>query len=139
PNAAGVSVVGDFNGWDGRIHQMRALGNSGIWELFVPELTSGACYKYEIRTRAGGPPMLKTDPYAAAMEIPPRTGSVVYDPGYRFNDHQVLERRTNRDLYRSPMSIYEIHLGSWRRDPAEPQRQLSYRELAPMLADYVSE
>jgi 1,4-alpha-glucan branching enzyme len=139
PNAAGVSVVGDFNHWDGRIHQMRSLGGSGIWELFVPELTAGACYKFELRTQAGGPPMLKTDPYAAAMELPPRTASMVYEPAYRYNDDDWLERRAKTDPYRSPMSIYEVHLGSWRRDPAEPQRQLSYREIAPMLADYVSD
>jgi len=139
PNAAGVSVVGDFNHWDGRIHQMRTLGNSGIWELFIPELAPGACYKFELRTRGGGPPMLKTDPYAAAMEVPPRTGSVVYAPAHRFDDREWLERRAKADPYRSPMSIYEVHLGSWRRDPAAPQHQLSYRELAPMLADYVGE
>ncbi|HTW89705.1 MAG TPA: 1,4-alpha-glucan branching protein GlgB [Candidatus Binataceae bacterium] len=139
PNAAGVSVVGDFNHWDGRIHQMRALGGSGIWELFIPELAPGACYKYELRMRGGGPPMLKTDPYAAAMEEPPRTGSVVYQPAYRFTDQEWLERRANLNPYRSPMSIYEVHLGSWRRDPDHLQRQLSYRELAPMLADYVND
>ena len=139
PNAAGVSVVGDFNHWDGRIHQMRMLGGSGIWELFIPELKPGACYKYELRTRGGGPPMLKTDPYAAAMEEPPRTGSVVYQSTFSFSDHEWLERRAKADPYRTPMSVYELHLGSWRRDPADHRRQLSYRELAPMLADYVSE
>jgi 1,4-alpha-glucan branching enzyme len=139
PNAAGVSVVGDFNHWDGRIHQMRALGGSGIWELFIPELAAGACYKYELRTRGGGPPMLKTDPYAAAMEDPPRTGSVVYQPAHHFTDSAWMEQRAKSDRYRSPMSIYEVHLGSWRRDPGDDRRQLSYREIAPMLADYAND
>ncbi len=139
PNAEGVSVVGDFNGWDGRIHQMRRLGGSGIWELFIPGLADGACYKYEMRTRGGGPPMLKTDPYAARMEDPPRTGSIVYTPSYQFTDAEYLRRRANSNPYRSPMSIYEVHLGSWRRVPSENNRPLSYREIAPLLADYVTE
>ncbi|MGH7906037.1 MAG: 1,4-alpha-glucan branching protein GlgB, partial [Candidatus Binataceae bacterium] len=137
PNAVGVSVVGDFNGWDGRIHQMRALAGSGIWELFIPELAPGACYKYEIRTPGG--PMLKTDPYAAAMEAPPRTASIVYASTYKFSDAAWTGQREISNPYKSPLSIYEMHLGSWRRVPEEGGRALSYRELAPVLAGYISD
>ncbi|MBV8358857.1 MAG: 1,4-alpha-glucan branching enzyme, partial [Deltaproteobacteria bacterium] len=138
PNAAGVSVVGDFNGWDGRLHMMRLLGSSGIWEIFVPELEAGARYKYEIRTRDGGL-MLKTDPYASAMECPPSTASVVWKSKYQFGDDSWLESRRNRDPLRSPLSIYEVHLGSWRRVPEELNRSLTYRELAEALVDYVAD
>jgi 1,4-alpha-glucan branching enzyme len=138
PNAAGVSVVGDFNGWDGRLHMMRLLGSSGIWEMFVPELEPGARYKYEIRTPDGGV-MLKTDPYASAMEYPPSTASVVWKSKYQFGDDSWLESRRNRDPLRSPLSIYEVHLGSWRRVPEEQNRALTYREMAEQLVDYVSD
>jgi len=135
PNALGVSVVGDFNRWDGRIHMMRSLGASGIWEIFIPGLGAGEIYKYEIHTPGG--PMLKSDPYASAMEAPPRTGSIVHQPSYVFTDREWLERRATWNPYRSPMSIYEVHLGSWRRVPEEDNRSLTYREIAPILADYV--
>jgi len=138
PNAAGVSVVGDFNGWDGRLHMMRLLGSSGIWEIFVPELEPGARYKYEIRTPNGGV-MLKTDPYASAMECPPSTASIVFQSKYQFGDDSWLESRRKRDPLRSPLSIYEVHLGSWRRVPEEQNRALTYREMAEQLVDYVSD
>ena len=136
PNAEGLSVVGDFNGWDGRIHMMRSLGSSGIWELFIPELDSGARYKYEVRAPGGGF-HLKGDPFAKATEPPPATASVVYQPHYAFNDVQWLAARRSRDSLRLPLSIYEVHLGSWRRVPEEHNRSLTYREMAPLLADYV--
>ncbi len=136
PNARGVSVVGDFNDWDGRIHMMRSLGSSGIWELFVPELEPGACYKYEIRTWDGHL-TLKADPFAFAAEKPPATASVVYRSSHVFHDSQWMEARSRVDAVRSPLSIYEVHLGSWRRMAKEGNRSLSYREIAPMLADYV--
>jgi 1,4-alpha-glucan branching enzyme len=138
PNAAGVSVVGDFNNWDGRVHQMRCLGSSGIWEIFIPELEAGARYKYEIRSAAGGM-ALKTDPFAKAMEPPPATASIVYHPSYTFEDDQWMRRRKDHDQTRAPLSIYEIHLGSWRRVPEENNRPLTYREMAPILADYIEE
>jgi 1,4-alpha-glucan branching enzyme len=138
PNAEGLSVVGDFNGWDGRIHAMRSLGSSGIWELFVPELLAGAKYKYEVRA-PGGSFHLKADPFSKAMEPPPATASVVYQPHYEFNDDNWLTARRSRDTLRQPLSIYEVHLGSWRRVPDEHNRQLTYREMAPMLADYLTE
>jgi 1,4-alpha-glucan branching enzyme len=135
PNAVGVSVVGDFNSWDGRIHAMRTLGASGTWEIFIPGLGVGERYKYEIRTLDG--PMLKTDPYASAMEEPPRTASIVYQSSYTFSDGDWLEQRAKWNPYRSPLSIYEVHLGSWRCVPEEGGRSLTYREIAPLLAEYV--
>lgn len=138
PNAVGVSVVGDFNGWDGRLHMMRILGSSGIWEIFVPELQIGSHYKYEIHTDDGAL-SLKTDPYASAMECPPSTASVVWRSEYRFRDESWLASRKTLDPLRSPLSIYEVHLGSWRRVPEEMNRSLSYRELAETLVPYVAD
>ena len=138
PNAQGLSVVGDFNGWDGRIHTMRSLGSSGIWELFIPRSDAGDKYKYEVRTAAGGF-HLKADPFSKAMEPPPATASVVYQSRYGFHDEQWLSARRSQDRLRRPLSIYEIHLGSWRRVPDEHNRPLTYREMAPILADYLTE
>ncbi len=135
PNADGVSVVGDFNSWDGRLHQMRRLGASGIWEIFIPDLGPGALYKYEMHRR-GGLPFLKADPYALFAEVPPETSSVVFQPSYQFTDDAWLERRAKEDHLRRPLNIYEVHLGSWRRIPEEGNRSLTYRETAPVLADY---
>src|SRR5215469_5161061 len=118
PSARGVSVVGDFNHWDGRTHMMRALGGSGIWELFVPDLTAAERYKFEIRFASGGF-HLKADPYSKATERPPATASVVYQPNFAFADDQWLKARSERDSLRQPMAIYEMHLGSWRRIPDE--------------------
>ncbi len=136
PNAAGVSVVGDFNGWDGRLNMMRMLGSSGVWELFIPDLAPGTLYKYEIRTRDGGF-NIKADPFASATECPPASASRVYQSNYTFNDEAWIAARGSRDSLRSPLSIYEVHLGSWRHVPEEGNRPLNYRELAVQLADYV--
>jgi 1,4-alpha-glucan branching enzyme len=136
PNAGGVSVVGNFNNWDGRLHQMRMLGASGIWEIFIPDLGPGEMYKYEIHN-AGAPPFLKADPYALYSEVPPATSSVVFEPSYEFNDRDWIERREARDHLREPLSIYELHLGSWRHVLEEGSRPLTYREMGPALADYV--
>ena len=138
PNARGVSVVGDFNDWDGRIHMMRSLGPSGIWELFIPGVGVGAHYKFEIRTW-NGDLLLKADPFAAATESPPATASVTYESGFVFSDEEWMAARGRREAGRSPISIYEVHLGSWRRAPEENYRSLTYRELAPRLADYVND
>jgi 1,4-alpha-glucan branching enzyme len=138
PNAEGVSVVGDFNNWDGRLHQMRRLGVSGIWELFIPDLSAGALYKYEMHQR-GRPAFLKTDPYALQTEVPPATSSIVFEPGYQFTDGEWIERRATTDHLRRPLSIYEMHLGSWRRVREQGNRPLTYRETAPALADYLLE
>ncbi len=137
PTAAGVSVVGDFNGWDGRLHPMRRMGGSGIWELFVPELGDGARYKFEIRPAGGGPPFLKVDPYAFRTEVPPQNASVVHAlDRYVWRDAGWMEQRARGDLLARPMSIYEVHLGSWRRVPEEGNRPLTYRELGIELAAY---
>jgi 1,4-alpha-glucan branching enzyme len=138
PNAEGVSVVGDFNGWDGRLHQMRMLGASGVWELFIPDLRPSALYKFEMRARRGLP-FLKADPYANYMEVPPGTSSIVYEAKYKFRDQQWMKRRASGEHFRKPLSIYEVHFGSWRRIAEENNRPLTYREMAPLLADYVNE
>src|SRR5256714_654975 len=135
PSADGVSVVGDFNNWDGRLHQMRRLGVSGVWEIFVPEIGAGALYKYEIHRR-GTLPFLKADPYALYRKVPPGTSPIVFEPSYQFNDHEWMERRAKEDHLRSPLLIYEVHLGSWRRMTEQDNRSLTYRETAPALADY---
>jgi 1,4-alpha-glucan branching enzyme len=136
PNADGVSVVGSFNSWDGRMHPMRRLGASGVWEIFVPGVEAGALYKFEIHRR-GFPVFMKADPYAQSAELPPATSSIVFASAYEFTDDEWIERRRTRDHARSPMSIYEVHLGSWRRVPDEGDRSLTYRETAPALADYL--
>ena len=142
PNAARVSVVGDFNDWDGRLHHLRAMGESGLWELFIPGLAPGALYKYEIQSR-NGIVANKTDPYGFASELRPGTASVVWDlRSYRWNDSAWMIRRRNRQKLSSPISIYEVHLGSWMqaasRDAKVPH-WLTYRELAEELVHYVKE
>jgi 1,4-alpha-glucan branching enzyme len=136
PNARRVSVVGDFDGWDGRLRPMRALGQSGVFELFVPDVRVGALYKYEIKTRDG---LLreKADPLARAMELPPATASAVTETAYRWQDDAWIRARRSYDPLRSPVSIYEVHLGSWARVPEENHRMLTYRELAPRLVKHV--
>ena len=138
PNARGVSVVGDFNQWDGRVHMMRVLGSSGVWEIFIPDIASGFNYKFEIRTQ-GGDLLLKSDPFAQRMETPPATASVVFDSTYEFRDSDWMEARAKADAVRVPISIYEVHLGSWRRVLEHNDRPLTYRELAAVLGDYVSD
>ncbi|HKJ08589.1 MAG TPA: 1,4-alpha-glucan branching protein GlgB, partial [Gammaproteobacteria bacterium] len=138
PNAERVSVVGDFNAWDGRRHPMRVRGGSGVWELFVPDLAPGALYKFEIRNRDTGAVLLKSDPYGQRSELRPGTASVVADADdYRWNDGQWLEGRQTRDWQHAPMSIYEVHLGSWQRGPEG--EMLNYRELARRLVAYVKD
>jgi 1,4-alpha-glucan branching enzyme len=131
PNARAVRVVGDFNRWDGRLHPMRSLGPSGVWELFVPGVGAGARYKYELVT-ANGDLVLKADPMAQATEAPPATASVVYTSSYQWDDEAWMASRPERQTISAPISIYEVHLGSWRKG-------LSYRELADRLPDYVAE
>ncbi|HPZ10325.1 MAG TPA: 1,4-alpha-glucan branching protein GlgB [Candidatus Eremiobacteraeota bacterium] len=139
PNALRVSVVGNFNNWDGRKHPMRSLGSSGIWEIFIPGLQEGVLYKFEIKSSYHHS-FLKTDPYALYMELAPRTASVVYNiDNYKWNDSEWLKQRKTRNNYESPIWIYEVHLGSWLRFPDEPERHLNCREVAPRLIDYVKE
>lgn len=130
PNAQGARVKGDFNSWDGREHPMRQMGVSGVWELFVPDVGSGARYKYDI-LGADGVWCEKADPLATCTETPPSTGSVVYQSGYRWGDQEWLERRAGRQVHREPMSVYEMHLGSWRSGR-------TYSSIADELVGYLS-
>jgi 1,4-alpha-glucan branching enzyme len=140
PNALRVSVVGDFNGWDGRVNPMRSRGNSGIWELFVPEFDEGVIYKYEIVGPQNNILPLKADPYGFRSELRPNTGSVVARlDKHSWNDADWLNHRASRNWLAQPISVYEVHLGSWRRIPEENNRWLSYRELADQLVPYVKE
>ncbi len=138
PNAEGVSVVGDFNGWDGRVHQMRSMGASGVWELFVPGVTDGARYKFELRTHGGGT-KLKADPVAFRTEVPPLTASVVQRSRHQWADQRWLAARRAQNRSRKAISIYEVHLASWRHVPEEGNRPLTYRELAVQLPAYAKE
>ncbi len=135
PNATGVSIVGDFNEWDTRRHPMRKHIPSGVWELFLPGIKAGAIYKYQIRHRDQS--FEKSDPYGFAAEVPPRTASKVADlESYAWGDTQWMADRFRTNALDAPMAVYEVHLGSWRRPADDPNRWLSYRELAPMLVEY---
>ncbi len=138
PNAERVSVVGDFNHWDGRVHPMRNRGQSGVWELFLPELPAGSLYKFEIRNRDTGAVLVKTDPYGKQFELRPATAAIVRGrETWDWQDEEWMSARPGRDWLHTPCSIYEVHLGSWQRD--ENGDFLDYRELAHRLVDYVLE
>jgi 1,4-alpha-glucan branching enzyme len=138
PNAKRVSVVGNFNFWDGRVHPMRHRGESGIWEIFIPGMDEGEVYKFEILGRFENYLALKADPYGFAGEVRPNNASVVRNiDGHEWKDRAWMESRSLRDWLHSPMTIYELHAGSWRRRPAEANRWLTYRELADELIPYV--
>lgn len=137
PNAKNVSVIGDFNNWDPRSHPLRAKESSGIWEGFVPGLAKGAIYKFHIVSHNQNYRGDKADPFGLLHEAPPKTASVVWDLDYQWNDKQWMHERMQRNSLEAPVSIYEVHLGSWMRVPEEGGRSLSYREMAPKLAEYV--
>jgi 1,4-alpha-glucan branching enzyme len=139
PNAERVSVMGDFNGWDKAAHPLRARGTSGIWEGFIPGLGPETHYKFHIVSSYGGYSVDKADPFALRTEAPPRTASVVWNLDYPWSDGEWMATRRERHSLEAPISIYEVHLGSWMRVPEENNRRLSYRELAPRLAEYVRE
>jgi 1,4-alpha-glucan branching enzyme len=135
PNAARVSVVGNFNHWDGRVHPMRSRGGTGVWELFIPELESGSFYKFEIRTQDGHI-SLRTDPYGNYFQCRPDTAAIVLsDSEYEWSDGEWIAKRASSNWQQEPMSIYEVHLGSWRRD--DQGEFLNYRDLAHQLTDHV--
>ncbi|MGH9562866.1 MAG: GlgB N-terminal domain-containing protein, partial [Terracidiphilus sp.] len=137
PNASRVSVIGDFNSWDGTAHPMRSRGESGIWEIFIPELKQGTLYKFEILSRFGHHLAQKADPYGFAAEMRPKSASMVWDVHrYGWNDSEWLSARAARDWLHSPLTIYEIHAGSWRRKVDEGYRWLTYREMADELVPY---
>ncbi len=138
PNASSVSLVGDFNSWDGRRHPMRKHVPGGLWELFVPGLSEGTLYKYQIRR--GGDTFEKCDPFAFGAEVPPQTASKVIDLSrYHWRDTNWMQRREETKWLDQPISMYEVHLGSWRRPGDDPTRWLSYRDLAHQLVEYVQE
>ena len=140
PNADAVSVVGDFNDWDPDAHPMRRRGSGGIWERFIPGVEPGARYKYSITPRGGGPRVEKADPYGFHADRRPETASRVWDLSrYQWGDRDWMSARRKAQAPDAPLSIYEVHLGSWMRVPEENDRWLTYRELAPKLADYAHE
>ena len=140
PNAKRVSVVGTFNDWDGRRHPMRGRGGVGIWELFIPGIEKGGIYKYEILPQGGGLPFSKADPYATAAEYRPKTASLVYDVSqHEWKDSTWMDERKTGDLLKKPLSIYEVHLGSWKRVVEEENRWMTYRELSDSLVPYIKE
>ncbi len=139
PNAARVSVIGDFNDWDGRRHAMRLHPANGLWEIFVPGVGSGEKYKFELLDRNGHLLPLKNDPFGHYHEPPPGNASIVFASRYQWSDYEWMQRRSTGPALDRPISIYEVHLGSWRRRPEDGDRYLSYRELADELVAYVQD
>jgi 1,4-alpha-glucan branching enzyme len=138
PNARRVTVIGSFNNWNPTSHQLQPRGSSGIWEGFIPGVAKGALYKFHIDSNQHGFRSEKADPVAILDEKPPRTASVVWDLDYTWNDGAYLNNRAAANTTHAPISIYEVHLGSWMRVPEEHNRPLTYREIAPRLADHVN-
>jgi 1,4-alpha-glucan branching enzyme len=139
PNAKQVSVTGEFNGWDKSSHLLCPKGQSGVWEGFIPGVTKGTIYKYYIVSRQRGYTVEKADPFAFCAETPPRTASVAWDLDYSWGDQAWIEKRRSHNALDAPISVYEVHLGSWRRVPDEGNRHLTYRELAFKLTEYVKQ
>jgi len=140
PNADRVSVVGDFNGWDVGSHPMEVRWDaSGIWEAFIPGIGNGTAYKYYIKSKFNDYTVEKGDPFASRWECPPHTASMVWDIKYKWSDDLWLTNRQNNNSPASPISVYEVHIGSWKRVPEEQNRSLTYREIAPDLAAYVKD
>ena len=137
PNAVRVSVVGDFNHWDGRVHQMKRNSSGGIFEIFIPEVGAGECYKYEIKAK-GGITYLKADPYAFGQQLRPDTASIIRDISYVWKDQKWMKERAAHQQENSPISVYELYLGSFKRDK-DTDEYMNYRELAPLVAEYVKE
>jgi 1,4-alpha-glucan branching enzyme len=137
PNAGAVSVIGDFNGWDRSSTRLSVIDGSGIWEGFVPGVGHGEIYKYHVIARDGGYRVDKADPLALCAELPPKTASVVWQLDYAWQDEEWMQTRGARNALGAPISVYELHLGSWRRAPDDPRGLLGYRELAPLLVEHV--
>jgi len=138
PNADAVSVIGDFNQWDKNANGLYARETSGIWEGFIPGVGHGALYKYHVHSKVTRTGVDKADPFASFSEAPPRQASIVWDLAYEWGDEGWMQNRSAADNRAAPFSVYELHLGSWMRVPEEGNRWLTYRELGPRLADYVS-
>jgi len=139
PSAKQVNVMGDFNGWDKASHPLHPRGQSGIWEGFVPDVRTGALYKYHIVSHHRGYRADKSDPFALRTQVPPDTASIVWNLDYEWGDQEWMEARRGHNSLDAPISIYEVHLGSWIRVLEEDNRWLTYRELAPKLAEYVQQ
>ncbi|MEX0719772.1 MAG: 1,4-alpha-glucan branching protein GlgB [Balneolaceae bacterium] len=140
PSATRVSVVGSFNNWDGRVHRMRKFHDQGVWEIFIPHVDSGDLYKYEIKTSVQDAPLIKSDPFAYYCELRPGTSSVVYDlKSYKWKDSKWMKSRPKETNYAQPVSVYEVHLGSWRRKAGHDPGFLTYRELADQMVPYVKD
>ena len=139
PNAERVSIIGDFNQWDRKSHPLRARGDCGIWEGFFPGARSGSCYKCFIQSRHEGYRAEKADPFAFRAELPPRSASIIWDLNYAWGDSVWMKERARHNALDAPISIYEVHAGSWMRVPEEGCRWLTYRELAVKLAAYCRE
>ena len=137
PSSSGVSVIGDFNGWDPAADPLHPQASSGVWEAVVPEARPGHRYKYAVNTESGQR-LEKADPMAFFSEVPPATASVVWDLTYDWSDEHWMAERAGRNALGAPQSVYEVHLGSWRRDPADPGRLLSYAEVAPLLVEHLT-
>src|SRR5579864_3623149 len=136
PNARAVTVIGDFNGWNKDSHPLYPRENSGIWEGFIPGINKGSVYKYHIASRHHGYEVDKADPFGFLHEKPPLTASLVWDLEFQWSDHGWMQKRQGRNSLHAPISIYEVHLGSWMRVPEEQNRPLTYRETAPRIAEY---
>lgn len=140
PNASMVSVIGNWNGWNNQSHKLIARGDeSGIWEGFIPEIGKGEAYKYFIQSKFGGASFEKGDPYAFYWEQPPKTASVVWDTWKDWEDEAWMEFRKTKNKLNQPFSVYEVHLGSWRRSPDDPEKVLDYKKLAEELSAYAKE
>jgi 1,4-alpha-glucan branching enzyme len=139
PNAKRVSVIGDFNKWDGKKHKMHRLGDSGIWEIFIPGLDEGELYKFEVVSKYRSYKEQKADPFAFFFEVRPKSAAIVYniENKHKWHDAKWMEMRKKKSWFESPISIYEVHLGSWMRMPEENNRFLTYREFAHRLIPYV--
>jgi 1,4-alpha-glucan branching enzyme len=138
PNARDVYVIGDFNGWNRSSHRLQSREKSGIWEGFIPGIGDGIVYKYYIVSQYNEYTVEKADPLAFFSEVPPKTASIVHNLEYAWGDQQWMQERRERNKLDAPISIYEVHLGSWRRVPEEDNRWLTYREIAPRLARYIN-
>jgi 1,4-alpha-glucan branching enzyme len=139
PDALKVSVIGEFNQWDKTAHPLQPRARSGIWEGFIPEVLRGSVYKFHIVSRYNDYRVDKADPFAFRSETPPRTGSIAWDPDYDWEDHDWMENRDRHNHAGAPISIYEVHLGSWMRAPEDGERFMTYLDIAPRLADYVQQ
>ena len=138
PNAASVHIVGSFNAWSPSAHPLQLVGHSGVWQGFIPGVQKGDLYKYHIVSKIGGYTVQKADPYGIQHQMPPQTASVVWDLDYTWNDAAWMADQKKKNALNAPISVYEIHLGSWMRVPEEAARSLTYRELAPRLIAHLN-